>query len=242
MKEAAKPLSSVSLNGLTLQERKAATVIAVSDDLLRFNNAAGLLENSLRTGVAAAVDSIFLTNMLAGTTPIASAGNIFVDLRAAMDATGSGSNSRFHLVVGPAVARHLALASTTVGAAAFSEMTVTGGVLPGGIVVHVSDALTDTGLLVDANALVANADAVRIRISQNASLEMDTAPGQSIATGSPPAPAGAAGSPTPGLISMFQTNSTAILCERIFGFQLLRATAAQSISGVEWGLVGSPAA
>ena len=41
---------------------------------------------------------------------------------------------------------------------------------------------------------------------------------------------------------MFQTNSTAVLCERRIAFQPLRATAVQSLSGVEWGLVGSPPA
>ena len=109
-------------------------------------------------------------------------------------------------------------------------MTVTGGVLPGGIAVHVSNALTNTALLVDANALVANADAVRIRVSPNASLEMTDAPAQATADGSPPAPVAATGK----VVSMFQTNSTAVLCERIFGFQLLRASAAQSLSGVAW--------
>ena len=36
------------------------------------------------------------------------------------------------------------------------------------------------------------------------------------------------------VVSMFQTNSTAIVCERRFGWSLLRASAVQSLSGVAW--------
>ena len=115
----AKRISSISLDGLTLQERKAAAIIAVSDDLLKFSSATALLENSLRTGVAAAVNSIFLTAMIAGTTPIAATANVFTDLKALTDATGSGSESKFHLVVSPVAARHLSLANATSGLISF---------------------------------------------------------------------------------------------------------------------------
>ena len=67
---------------------------------------------------------------------------------------------------------------------------------------------------------------------------MSDAAAQAIAAGSPPAPVAA----TQKVVSMFQTNSTAVLCERRIAFQPLRATAVQSLSGVEWGLVGSPPA
>jgi HK97 family phage major capsid protein len=240
----AKPLGALTLGNGTLQERRAAVIVAVSNDILRFNTAAGLLENSLRTGVSSAVDKIFVDALIAGTSPLTASGtaasDVLFDLRRLMDSTGSGSNSRFHLIVGPGVARRLATMATTAGNTAF-QMTVNGGTIAG-VSVHVSDTLTTAALLVDANALVASADAVSIRMSQHASLEMSDAPGMAVAQGSPPAPAPPAGSPPSGLVSMFQTNSTAILAERVFGFSLLRATAAQSLSGIQWGLVGSPAA
>lgn len=229
---AAKPLARLSVNSTSLQERKAAANCVVSEDVLRF--AAGaqtLLENSMRTGVAAATDAIFIAAMLALTTPLASGGNVFQDLRRATDAAGSGGTSKFHLVVAPAVARHLALASTTTGTVQFPDMTVTGGALPGGIVVHVSDLLVATTvLLIDASALAASADAVSVRISTDTAVEMDSAPSASIAP------------VATNTVSMFQTNSVVIKVERFFGFSLLRASAVKSLSGVQWCLVGSPPA
>ena len=52
---------------------------------------------------------------------------------------------------------------------------------------------------------------------------MDTAPTQTIASGSPAAPVAST------VVSMYQTNSTAIICERRFGFALTGASAAQSL-------------
>ena len=151
---AAKLMSSVTLGTGTLQERRAAVLVSISDDVLKFSTAAGLLENSLRNGISKAVDKIFVDALIAGTTPIASSGNIFQDLRTATAAAGSSATSRWHLIVGPGVARNLALASTTDGAPAFLQMTPSGGTVSG-ISVHASDALTDSALLVDAAQLVA---------------------------------------------------------------------------------------
>lgn len=172
-----------------------------------------------------------LRALIAGTTPIAASGTtaaaVLHDIRLLLDAATVSTNSRFHLIASPTICARLAVMTTaTIDGLAFPALTVNGGMI-GGIQVHASAALTNAVVLIDAAQLVASADAVAIRVSQNASLEMDTAPAQAIATGSPPAPAGPAGSPPPGLVSMFQTNSTAILCERVFGFQPLRASAVQ---------------
>ena len=244
----AKKLTSLTLGSHTLQERKAAALVVASDDLLKFGaaGALALLENSLRTGVAAATNSVFLAAMIAAGTPIGSSGtgpaNVLHDLRLLADAAGSGGNSKFHLVVGAAVARRLALMSAgTTGVQAFPEMT-TGGGSVAGIPTHVDDSLSTAAVLVDASALAASADPVRIRISPSASIEMTDSPTMSIATGSPPAPEGPAGSPPAGVVSMFQVDATAVICERVYGFDLMRTTAAQSLAGIAWGLTGSPPA
>jgi hypothetical protein len=143
-----------------------------------------LLENSLRTAVAKSTDAIFVAALIAGTTPIASSGDIFQDLRTAIAAGGSDSASRFHLIVGPLTAVRLALSSTTDGAVVFPAMTVNGGTL-GGLAVHVSDALTDEALLIDASGLAANALPVELNISNQAAIEMDNAPSMTAGAGSP---------------------------------------------------------
>jgi HK97 family phage major capsid protein len=229
---AAKRVSSISFGRGTLTARKAATLVAVSEDLLRFNSSVGLIESSLRAGVADAVDSIFLSTLISGTTPIASAGataaNAMNDIRRVLDAATVTANSRFHLFVSPQTAARLATMTTaTIGGFAFPTLTVNGGTMAG-IAVHASDQLTNTAVLVDASQLGAAADPVEIRVSQNASVQMDTAPTQTIAAGSPAAPIAST------VVSMYQTNSTAIICERRFGFALTRPSAAQSLSGVAW--------
>jgi hypothetical protein len=231
---AGKKIARGSFVGGTLVERKAAAIVSVSDDLLRFAAAVALIERSLRDGISKAVDSIFLTALIAGTTPIASTGAtaaaVLHDVRLLLDGTGVSGDSRFHLVVPPAIAAHLAVmaTATATGELAFPQMTPTGGVV-GGIQVHNSDALTNTAVLVDAAQIVAGGEPVGISTSQNASLQMDSVPTQATAAGSPPTPAASV------VVSMFQANASAIRCERRFGWSLLRANAVQSLSGVSWG-------
>jgi HK97 family phage major capsid protein len=233
----AKTVSQATLAGASLVEKLAAAIITVSDDLVRFSpSGLTVLENSLRVGVAAATDKEFVDGLIALTTAIPSSGNFFQDLRTAMAAAGSGSNSKFHLITSPATAQALALASTTDGAVVFPGLTANGGVGPAGIVVNVSDALTDTAILLDASALAANADPVQITTARSATLEMDTDPSMATAGGSPVT------STESNVVSMFQVNGVAIRVERVYGWELLRASAAQSFSGVGWGLVGSPPA
>ena len=178
--------------------------------------------------------STFLAALIALNTPIASTGATAAatlhDLRLLLDAATVSSNSKFHLIVPAAICARLAVMTTaTIGGLCFPQLTVNGGVI-GGIVVHASDALTNTVVLVDASRMVAAADPVGIRVSTDAALEMETAPSMTAnSEASPPAIS------AQNVVSMFQTNSVAILVERIYGFSMLRSTAAQSLSGVSWG-------
>jgi hypothetical protein len=224
----AKRLTSISLGRGTVAARKVATLAVASEELLRFQSAAGLIEASLRAGLADATDALFLSTLISGTTPVAASGataSAFLhDLRILLDATGVTANSRFHLVVSPQTCARLAtISEATTGALAFPTLTVNGGTISG-IAVHASDALSTQAILLDAAQIAAGADAVEIRISQNASLEMDSAPTGAIT----PAPVASA------QVSMYQTNSVAIACERQIGWSLLRANAVQSLSGVLW--------
>ena len=71
---AAKRISSISIGSGAVTARKAAVQVVASEELLRYQSAVGLIENSLRAGVSDAVDSIFLLALIAGTTPIAASG------------------------------------------------------------------------------------------------------------------------------------------------------------------------
>jgi hypothetical protein len=78
---------------------------------------------------------------------------------------------------------------------------------------------------------LADDGAVDVKVSDQATIEMtDT-------------PAGDATTPTAGstaYVSMFQTNSLAILAERFITWKKLRSTAVVFMDDVNWGSIGSP--
>jgi hypothetical protein len=106
-------------------------------------------------------------------------------------------------------------------------MAPTGGTIAG-IPVHVSDQASTNVLLVDARGIVAASEAITLKSSNAAAIEMLDVPTSTIAGGSPATPTAA------NLVSMFQTNSRAILAERFFGFALLRSNAVASVSGATY--------
>lgn len=189
----------------------------------------------MRASVGTATDSVFVTALIAGTTPIGSTGsgidNVAADLKALLGAVSVDSNSRLHLIVGPAVAAQLAVLASTTGVA-FPTAAASGGSIAG-IPVHTSDALTDEVVLVDAQALAMASDQIRLRVSTQAALEMDTTPSNTPSGGSPEVVEG-------NLVSMWQTDATALLAERYFGFAIARASGVASLSSVTWGSGGSP--
>lgn len=137
--------------------------------------------------------------------------------------------------IGMCVARILATLPTADGAIAFPNMSLAGGSIAN-IPIHTSDAAGEAVILIDASALVAAADALELKASSAAALQMDDVPSMASAAGSPSTPTAAQ------LVSLFQTNSTALKCERTFGFEIIREAGVASLSSVQWGKFGSPPA
>jgi hypothetical protein len=229
---AAKPVGQGDVTTVLLDERKAVSLVVASNEILRLASTANaLIGNALRQAVAVAVDSVFIAALVSATTPIAASGitaaAAILDIRKLIDAIGPGDGSRLHMIVSPLVAGRLAMMQIVAGQLVFNGMTPQGGTIQG-IPVHVSTAAGTAVIMVDARGLATGSEAIRLRASQNAAVEMDTAPSSTIGSGSPLAPTES------NLVSMFQTNSTALLAERFWGFSILRTAAVQSLSGVAW--------
>ena len=212
-----KPVATLTVAvGEALQPRKAVGLTAATRELLRQPGARELLELELRQAVGRATDATFLAELIAATTPISSPVLPADDLRALLGMLRYGANARLYWVVPPSYAAHIANDGNR-----WPEMTYVGGTMAG-IKVIVSDALPlHTAIMFDASQIVANAGTVELDASDHADLQLDSAPTQDATV------------PTASnLVSMFQTNSTALRLERSFGFKLMRATAAASLSGL----------
>jgi hypothetical protein len=101
-------------------------------------------------------------------------------------------------------------------------MTPNGGEIAGVPVLVSSQAPTDSSghsaVLIDGSAIVGDSDTVAVDASENAALQLASNPA----------------SDAQSLVSMFQTNSTALLATRWFGFELIRSNGVAVLSGATW--------
>jgi hypothetical protein len=135
------------------------------------------------------------------------------------------------------LALSLSLLRNSLGQTEFPGLTLNGGSLEG-IPVITSQYLGSGAsfgnmvIALSANDIgLADDGAVDIKVSDQATIEMSDTP------------AGDSGTPTAGstaYVSMFQTNSLAILAERFITWKKLRSTAVVYMDDVNWGAIGSP--
>lgn len=227
---AAKPISDVVVTSVVLPVVKAIATSVFSNEVLSDVSAKGqqYFHRQLITALAKAVDTIFCdllthtgtpTNATAGPT----AANAMTDLRVAQLAVNTSGAGKLYWLMGPAVANR-ASGLDAAGIPVFPTMSATGGTLLG------APALVSAGVpagelyLIDASGIAAGADTIVQRESRQSSVQMDTAP-----TGSSTTPTATT------LVSMFQTNSTLLLVEAIFGAITIRDNACHVTTGISWG-------
>jgi hypothetical protein len=169
--------------------RYAAAIIAMSEQVVRYGtgDSSDLFNTELQRGVAAAVDSVWLSALNASVSPTGSAGsttaNKQTDLAALIGALTFGPNDAIIIVHGPGNMAKLALSPTTTGAAAFEGLGVQGGQYAG-ITFMPSDQLPSGAALgIVANGWIVASEPPLIDASREASLQLDTSP-DSPATGS----------------------------------------------------------
>jgi HK97 family phage major capsid protein len=246
---APKPLTSFDFNNTRIGWSKVAAISVLTNELIRFSNpsAERLVRDGLAGAVIARIDTDFVdptkaavanvspASITNGANNFASSGptadNIRADIMRLWQFFIAARNTPRNAVylMNSSVALALSLMQNPLGQSEFPGLTMNGGTFMG-VPVIVSDYIPYTSagsIVILANASdiwLADDGQVTVDASQEASLQMDTAPTVNSAT--PTAIA---------MVSMFQTNSTAFRAERYIGWLRRRASAVAYITAVNWG-------
>ncbi len=229
---AAVPVSRVAIEAGGILRQKANALIVMTPAMLRSAGIRGeaLIARELRRGVSHAVDSEFLALVIdSGTTALTSTGNMAVDaaadLAALLSAVEPTAESRLLLAMSPEVAILASTLTTSSGAFAFPNMGPTGGQMLG-IEAMAVDAVTEgTIVLFDLSGIAGESELITVDGSDDTTIEMETDPQSSTRTAT-----------ATEQVSMFQTNSVALMAAVWFGAHRFRDEAVATMSGVEWGL------
>lgn len=228
---AAVPVTRIEVGGAGLRLRFAAGLIVVTDEMMRVSGSAGeaLFGRELPRAVTSAIDEGFLSVVIDGDTPtLASQGpdaeDAVTDLKVLLAAVAPQAESRLMWAMAPDVGRAAAGLMTMGGGLLFPDMSPLGGEMLN-LPAMVSDEIAAGELLlIDAVGIAGDSDLITVEASNEATIEMETAP------------MGDATTPTGTLqVSMFQTHSTALLAKAFFGCERLRDNAVAKITGVAWG-------
>lgn len=249
----AKPLTMFNTNATTLGEYKVATISAITQELARFSNpsAETLVRNELARACQERLDIDFVdpdkaistgvspASITNGIVNLNSSGNtldkVDIDVNAMMSAFAQAYIIPTHWIMPNTVALALSLMRTSLGARAFPDITMNGGTFMGLPVVTSQYCILGTPannliLLISAPEIfLADDGGFSIDVSREASLEMNDAP--TMSAGPLGSPVGATGSV---VVSMFQTNSMAIRCERFINWARKRSGAVVWMDDVQW--------
>lgn len=241
-----KPVSSLIFDQLSLGHSKIAGIIPISDELLRFSSPAveQIIRNDLADAIAVYMDRDFVdptkaivtnvspASITNGVTPTVASGTTAAALRLDLQTTlnlflrDNLSPVGGVWIMTQQQALAISLMLNTLGQPVFPNITMEGGSLLGFPVVAsenvptTGSSPTDGSAIIFAKAgeiLVADDGGVNISVSNEASLQMDTAPDS-------PATASTV------LVSLWQQNMTAIRCEREVNWLKRRSDAVAYIS------------
>lgn len=236
-----KPLGAMAFETLELLWAKAATIIVMTDELLRFSNpqAEILARDDLAAGIARYLDLRFIDPAYAGVsnvspasitngvTPIASLGTTValisdtVELAMNEFITANMPLSSLVWIMNPSTALSLSLKRTSQDVYAFPQIGPNGGTFFGypvitsnNVALSASPTESFVVLMDPTNVMVADDGGVSIDMSNEASLQMDGAP--------------SAGAQS--LVSLWQNNMVALRAERYINWRKRRDDAVSVIT------------
>ena len=243
------PVSAQSFSTVSLSPLKVAALAVVSNELLRDSSPAAemLVRDALVEASSQRIDGTFLSNadLASGVSPAgilnglsegSSAGTDADALRADIKALYAGfiaakNASGLKLVMNPSLAKAIQLLTNALGLTEFPGITQDGGTLLGDTVVTGDNVNVKHIILLKPSDIYRIGDTgVQVSISREAMIAMDNAP------------AGASDTPvgeTAAMVSMFQTESTAIKVVRAINFALRRSDAVAYINNADYGAVSS---
>ena len=225
---AAKSVNTFQLTPDSIPALKAATIVVMTRELAESPDfPTQTLDRELRAGVTAATDGALLTSLLSGATSISATGTFEDDARALLAAVPRGEGSRPIFIGGTTARDEASLVPESQRRP--GRLPVAGGAATLLDLPFFSSSALDAGTLalVDASAIVSFDEGIRVDGTTQASLEMDTDPGQ-LST-SPPTEA------TSAVVSLWQTNSVGVRAERRFGALLMRDDAIAQLTGLGQG-------
>lgn len=252
-----KPLTRFATSATTLTWAKVAAIIAITDELARFSSPSAelLVRDELVACLRERLDIDFVDPLkaaVAGVSPAsitngvtnlndtgATLANTLTDVAQFFNAMLNNNIdiSQCVWIMPNTVALQLSLMRDSLGSVVFPTISVNGGTWQGLPVVTSQYMLfghtpaNNKVILVSAPDIFLSDDGgFTVDISREASLEMDDQPvmASSSTAGSPSGPTGSA------LVSMFQTNSIAIRCERFINWAKRRTTAVVWMDDVRW--------
>ena len=249
----AKPLTKFDFNAVTIPFTKVANISVLTEETIRFSNPSA--ETKVRDQLAAAcrerLDTDFIdpaktaqtgispASITNGITNLNSSGvtldAVDVDVQAMMSAFINANIMPTHWIMPNSVALSLSMMRTSLGSYAFPGINMNGGTFYGLPVVTSQYCILGTpannliALIAGNEIFMADDGGFTIDISREASLEMDDSP--TMDAGSLGSPAGASGSVT---VSMFQTNSVALRCERSIYWARRRNAGVVWMDDVQW--------
>lgn len=242
---AAKPVSKLQFSSGSLGFAKAAGIVIITQELARFSSPSAelLVRDDLASQMQYFLDQQFIdpgVAAVANTNPASvlngasnvrqaaatwnTAANIETDVKALLQTFADNEipmDGSMYWVMTPSTALALSMIRTTGGENfAYPGLTINGGtffgipVITSNSVPHSVSAGAIVALVKANDIFLADDGQIAIDVSQEASLQMDSAPSQTSAT------------PTAStVVSMFQTNSLAIRCERIINWARRRTYA-----------------
>jgi hypothetical protein len=216
------PASKIILGNVLLVPQTVAALVVVTDSLLLATDAGSqsVFNRELLGAISSAIDSAFLDRIDNGLTPITSTGTL-ADLRAALLAVTSTGLPRLYWIASVDVGKLASTMSVTKGGSATVAASAVGGELCNLPLLISSGCPAGTLYLVDAAQVAANGEAPTLAISTQADIQMDSTPSMDSTV-----PTAAA------MVSMFATNSTALLSTAIFACEKLRASAVSVVTGI----------
>lgn len=240
------PVSAQDYSTVSLTPLKVAAISVVSKEILKHSSPAAeeLVRNSLVNACAQRVDTTFVSTtaasagvspagILNGLTSLGSNGYTEANLRQdiaelyAPFIAAKYDTMGFVLVMHPSLAKSISLMVNALGQTSFPTISAEGGTLFGDKVVTGHNVTSSHIILLDPrNIWRIEGDGIEVSVSDQATLEQDTAP------------AGASDTPTAAsatIMSMFGTDSVAFKVVRPINYAKRRTTAVAFIADAGYG-------
>jgi len=243
------PASAQDFSAVNLTPLKVGAIAVISNELLRDSSPAAeqLVRDALVDASAQRVDATFLSDAAAsaGVSPAGILNGVSAEASAGVDAAGLRADikalyaafitaknaSGLKVVMNPALAKSIQLMVNSLGLAEFPGITQNGGTLLGDDVVTGDNVNAAHMILLKPSDIYRIGDyGIQVSISREAMVEMDTAP-----QGASDTPVAASAN----MVSMFQTESTAIKVVRPINFAKRRSGVVQFVDDADYGTIAS---